>query len=84
MPELRARFSISELSLFGSVARDEARHDSDVDIMVSFSSTPSFYELHGAQRIPTKSSWARVDVVTRSGLKPRVRPNVEREALRVA
>ena len=40
--ELGTRFGVSELSLFGSVARDEARDDSDVDVMVSFFSTLSF------------------------------------------
>jgi uncharacterized protein len=82
--ELRQRFGITELSLFGSVARDEAGEASDVDVLVSFDVAHSFtafmdlkYELE--QRLGT-----RVDLVTRAGLKPRVRPHVEREALRVA
>ncbi|MEY4511266.1 MAG: hypothetical protein RLZZ450_3388 [Pseudomonadota bacterium] len=82
--ELRTRFGVSELLLFGSVARDEARGHSDVDVMVSFLSTPSFTSFmelkdHLEQRLD-----ARVDLVTRAGLKARVRPHVEREALRVA
>jgi len=30
------RFGVKSLALFGSVARDEARSDSDVDILVEF------------------------------------------------
>ncbi|HEX6245486.1 MAG TPA: nucleotidyltransferase domain-containing protein [Polyangiales bacterium] len=38
--ELRDRFGVTELSLFGSVARDEARDTSDVDVLVSFAVSP--------------------------------------------
>ena len=34
--ELRDKFGVAELSLFGSVARDEAGDTSDVDVLVSF------------------------------------------------
>ncbi|MCR4347327.1 MAG: nucleotidyltransferase domain-containing protein [Sulfuricaulis sp.] len=35
-PELTRRYGVVRLALFGSTARDEARPDSDVDIVVSF------------------------------------------------
>lgn len=35
-PELARRYGVVRLALFGSTARDEARPDCDVDIMVSF------------------------------------------------
>jgi predicted nucleotidyltransferase len=38
--ELAERFGVSSLALFGSVARDEAGPDSDVDILVGFRETP--------------------------------------------
>ncbi|MDB4987860.1 MAG: polymerase, beta domain protein region [Myxococcaceae bacterium] len=83
-PELRARYGVSELFLFGSVARDEARDDSDVDVVVSFFNTPSFTGFLELKEFLEQRLGARVDLVTRAGLKPRVRPHVEREALRVA
>jgi predicted nucleotidyltransferase len=82
--ELRKRFGVSELCVFGSVARDEARDDSDVDLMVSFEVTPSFTSFMELKEFLQTQLAARVDLVTRAGLKPRVRPHVEREALRVA
>lgn len=36
LPELRQRFPIKRMALFGSYARDEASHTSDVDLMVEF------------------------------------------------
>jgi predicted nucleotidyltransferase len=35
-------FGIKSLELFGSLARDEARVTSDVDILVEFEETPTF------------------------------------------
>lgn len=35
-PELIRRFGITDLALFGSTVRDEARPDSDIDVLVSF------------------------------------------------
>lgn len=39
-PVLAERFGVVELALFGSTARDEARPESDVDILVSLDSRP--------------------------------------------
>lgn len=42
LPELAREFGVSRAGVFGSVARDEARADSDVDVIVEFSSPPNF------------------------------------------
>ena len=42
LPELRREFGVARAGLFGSVARDEAGPDSDVDIIVEFSTVPNF------------------------------------------
>jgi len=41
------RYHIKKLSLFGSVLRDDFRHDSDIDILVEFETghTPGFFKL---------------------------------------
>lgn len=83
-PELRERFGIVELGLFGSVARDEATEASDVDLIVTFAKTPSFTTFMELKHTLEEELGARVDLVTRAGLRPRVRPHVEREVLRVA
>lgn len=82
--ELRRKYGISELSLFGSVARDEASDASDVDVLVAFEQAPSYTAFMELKFDLEERLGTRVDLVTRSGLKPRVRPYVEREALRVA
>lgn len=80
--ELRQR-GVARVALFGSVARDEARPDSDIDVMVEFSpdAAISVWAYVGLKDLIQGFFGERVDVVTRNGLNRYVRPTVEREAL---
>jgi len=83
-PQVRARFGVRRLALFGSVARDEARPDSDVDVLVEFDG-PVTLDRYMALKFHLEDALGvRVDLVTTSGLKPRARPVVEREAIDIA
>lgn len=77
-------FGVKSLRLFGSVARDEASAESDVDLLVSFRKTPSFSDFMKFRIFLEDLLDARVDLITESGLRERVRPFVEKDALRVA
>ena len=81
--ELMSRFGILSLSLFGSVVRDEARVTSDVDVLVEFPAPPTFDQYMGLKLYLEDLLQRKVDLVTRRALKERVRPYVEKEALRV-
>lgn len=78
------RFGVVSVRLFGSVARDEASADSDVDVLVDFGGPPSFDRLMDFRFFLEDLLGTRVDVVTESGLRDRVRPYVEREAISVS
>jgi predicted nucleotidyltransferase len=43
--QLRVKYGVKSLALFGSVARDEARADSDVDLLVEFARSISLFGL---------------------------------------
>ncbi|MCB9896768.1 MAG: nucleotidyltransferase family protein [Planctomycetes bacterium] len=82
--DIRARFGVDALFLFGSAARDEACEASDVDLLVRFSGPATFsgfmglkFELEGLLGCP-------VDLVTERALRDRLRPSIERDAIRVA
>ena len=66
--------------LFGSVARGEARSDSDADFLVDLDRGRSLFDLGGLQADLEAILWRRVDVATPSGLRPRVRASVLKEA----
>jgi uncharacterized protein len=82
-PEIEA-FGVKSLAIFGSVSRDEAGPDSDVDVLVAFHGRPTFDAFMDLQLFLEKLLGCKVDLVTDQALKPRMRPIVEREAIRVA
>jgi predicted nucleotidyltransferase len=78
------RLRVAALSLFGSVARDEARADSDVDLLVDFEGATSFDAYMAVKNYLEDILGCRVDLVMRKALKDRARPAIERDAVRVA
>ncbi len=81
--ELRKRFGVKSLAVFGSVARGEAGPDSDVDILVEFEGRATFDRYMGLKFFLEDLLGRRVDLVTWKALKPRLRPYVNREAIYV-
>jgi predicted nucleotidyltransferase len=84
LPALRRDFGVRRIALFGSTARDEAREDSDLDLLVEFDVVPTLDAFVGLKFFLEDHLGRKVDLVTPDALKPRMRPNVEREALDVA
>lgn len=82
--EIAERFGVRSLSIFGSTARDEARPDSDVDVLVEFVGPVTFDAHMGLLVYLEDLLGRRVDVLTVSGLKARLRPLIERDLVRVA
>ncbi len=76
-----ARHGALNLCVFGSVARGEARPDSDVDFLVDMEPGRSLLDLGGLLVELQKLLGRPVDVVTRSGLRERIRERVLREAV---
>ena len=81
--ELRRRFRVKSMALFGSVARNEAGPQSDVDILVEFEGPATFDGYMELKFYLEDLLGCRVDLVTTRALKPRLRPYVEKEAVYV-
>ena len=69
--------------VFGSVARGEARPDSDVDLLVEAGPATSPWFPGGLVADLEEVLGRRVDVVTERGLAPELRERVLREAVPV-
>ena len=80
---LRRRFGVSTVRLFGSVARDEAGNHSDIDLLVDFDVTPSLFEFLRLKSYLEDLLQSKVDLITETGLKERARSSVERDAIHV-
>jgi predicted nucleotidyltransferase len=81
--ELRA-LGVTSLSIFGSVARDEAGPESDVDLLVDFDRPVGFFHLFEVQDRLEALLGCKVDLVTRGGLRPELRDGILAEAVRAA
>jgi len=84
MPELSARFGVLHLMLFGSFARNTARPDSDIDILVEFDRPISLFGLSSLKARLEALLGRSVDVGPMDSLRPEARREIMSEALRVA
>ncbi|SPF40270.1 DNA polymerase beta domain protein region [Candidatus Sulfopaludibacter sp. SbA4] len=67
--------------VFGSVARGDQRSDSDIDFLVDFEPGRSLLDLTGFWLDLEGTLGCKVDVVSSRGLRPRVAPEVMRDAI---
>lgn len=81
--ELTRQFGVARLALFGSLARDAGRNDSDMDVLVDFSGPATSARYFGVQFYLEDIFNRPVDLVTEKALRPELRPHIEREAIRV-
>jgi predicted nucleotidyltransferase len=81
---IRLRFGVRQLAVFGSVARGEARSDSDVDVLVTFDGPADFDRFMELKFYLEDMLGRPVDLVTQPALRPELSARIEREAIRVA
>jgi len=75
------QFGVKSLALFGSVARDEARADSDVDILVEFSVPVGLFEFVRVKTYLEKLLKLPVDLVTPDAIRDEMREQILEEAM---
>ena len=81
--ELTKQFGVKSLSLFGSVARDEATQTSDVDFIVEFNRPVGYFGLFALQDYLENLLGCPVDLGTPNSLKPYMKERVQEELIRV-
>ena len=81
--ELSKRFGVTDLALFGSTARNAARPDSDVDVLIAFDGPATSARYFGVQFYLEDLFGCPVDLVTDKALRPELRPYVDKEAVHV-
>lgn len=80
-PELQIRFGVTQLALFGSVARGTATSESDIDILVTFNGPSNSRRYFGVLFLLEDLLDCRVDLVTDKALRPELRPYIEQERI---
>ena len=82
-PTLAERYGVVQLALFGSTARDAARSDSDIDILVAFDGPATSERYFGVQFYLEDLFGCPVDLVTDKAVRQALRPFIEKEAVHV-
>lgn len=83
LPELRERFQVHSLEVFGSYVHHRASPESDLDILVTFDSTPGLLAFLALENHLSDLLGVRVDLVMRDALKPRIGERILAEAVPV-
>ena len=81
LPDLRQRWPIQSLALFGSVVRDEARAESDLDVLVEFDRPIDLFAFLALEEELAGLSGRRVDLVSRAALRRHIGRRILAEAV---
>jgi predicted nucleotidyltransferase len=74
-------YQITRLGIFGSYARGEQTDESDIDILVEYDKAPTLYQIIELRDDLSELFAIKVDVVTKNGLKARIRERVLAEVI---
>ena len=83
LPELRERYGVSRLAVFGSRVRRDFTPESDLDVLVAFDRPIGLFGVVGLEQELSDRLGVRVDLVIERALKPRLRPRILAEAVPV-
>jgi len=81
-PELKQKFFVNSIGLFGSVVRADFTEASDIDIIVDFSKPVGMEFIDLADFIEKKLK-TKVDLVSKNGVKAKYFHEIEREIIYV-
>ena len=80
---LTQRFGVVDLALFGSIVRNRATDNSDVDVLVTFDSPATSKRYFGVLFYIEDLLERPVDLVTDKALRAEMRPYIEQEMIGV-
>lgn len=81
--ELRHRFHVRKIGIFGSYSREQQKEGSDIDLIVEFDEPIGMITFVHLKVYLEDSLGMRVDLVTPDGLHPLIRDQVMREVVYV-
>ena len=82
-PELKTRFNVREIGLFGSFVREEEMETSDIDILVEFEKPIGFFKFMELEEYLELQLERKVDLVSKKALKPFIGQYILEEVITV-
>jgi hypothetical protein len=81
--ELKQKYKIKEIKIFGSYVRNEQENRSDIDILVDFYEVPDLYKFIEIEEYLKALLDAKVDLVRRPVFREELRDEILREAVEI-
>lgn len=81
--ELKEKFGVKEIGIFGSYVKEKQKDKSDIDILVEFDSPVDFFTFLELEEFLTKILGIKVDLVMKKALKPEIGKYILKEVLYV-
>jgi predicted nucleotidyltransferase len=79
--ELKRRYGVIEIGIFGSYVRGEQREDSDLDVLVDFDRQLSLLDLASLKNFLTDLLGIEVDIVPKKNIYEPLRENILKEVI---
>lgn len=77
--ELKKKYNVSQIGIFGSYVRSDQTSTSDIDILVDFSAPISLFEFIDMEEELSNLLHMRVDLVSKKALKPYIGKHILEE-----
>ncbi|MGB9749840.1 MAG: nucleotidyltransferase family protein [Caldisericia bacterium] len=79
--ELRRRFKVEKISIFGSYARKEQKEKSDIDILVEFNAPISLLHIVSLENYLSDILGIKADVVPKKNIRKELKDTILKEAI---
>jgi predicted nucleotidyltransferase len=80
---LAEKFNVKSCSVFGSCLRGAQTQESDIDILVEFDRAVDLFQFIRLEDFLSELLGAKVDLVTKPALKPRIKDRILKEAVEI-
>lgn len=81
--ELRVKFKVKQIGVFGSFVRGEHKKGSDIDILVEFEEPIGLFEFMDLEEYLSSLLGRKVDLVSKKALKPFIGEYIRKEVVYV-
>ena len=81
--EIKKKFKVKTIGIFGSYIRGEQKHGSDVDVLVEFDEPVGLFEFMRLENYLSDLLAIKVDLMSKKALKPYIGENIKKEVIYV-
>jgi len=74
---------VDKAGIFGSFARNEAKEDSDIDILVKFKSRKSLFDLARLEMELERESKRKIEIITYDSINPLIKEQILKEEIKI-